>query len=71
MKNIENCKKGEHKTKLNDSVKPDDLPSPKRGAFPTPKTEIESAKRYIPDSDQTDDHQPTKPDSPAKSDAGG
>jgi hypothetical protein len=29
--------------------KGDDLPTPKRGAFPTPKAIIESAPRYIPE----------------------
>jgi hypothetical protein len=31
------------------SEKLDDLPTPKRGAFPTPKAIIESAPRYIPE----------------------
>jgi hypothetical protein len=40
---------------------PDDAPepikpaTPKRGAFPTPKSEIESAKPYIPDTGAKDD----------------
>jgi len=34
---------------------PPDLSTPKRGAFPTPKEEIESAKPYIPESDQAGD----------------
>jgi hypothetical protein len=38
-----------------------DLPSPKRGAFPTPKAEIESATPYIPDSDQAGDESATEP----------
>jgi hypothetical protein len=29
--------------------KRDELPNPKRGAFPTPKAIIESAPRYVPD----------------------
>jgi hypothetical protein len=36
-----------------------DLPSPKRGAIPTPKADIEKATPYIPDSDQAVD-QPGK-----------
>jgi hypothetical protein len=28
---------------------------PKRGAFPTPKSEIDKAKQYVPDPDQADD----------------
>jgi hypothetical protein len=32
------------------------LPRPKRGAFPTPKAEIESAKPYIPEGDQAGDN---------------
>ena len=32
-----------------DSPKPTKTPRPKRGAFPTPKTEIDKAKPYIPD----------------------
>jgi hypothetical protein len=31
------------------------LAGPKRGAFPTPKAEIESAKPYVPESDQAGD----------------
>jgi hypothetical protein len=29
-----------------------ELPAPKRGAFPTPKEEIEKAKPYIPGTDR-------------------
>ena len=38
-----------------DSSKPAELPTPKRGAFPTPKSEIEKAKPYIPDAGEEDD----------------
>lgn len=43
------------------------LPSPKRGALPTPKVEIERATKYIPEigqpGDQSADEQTTPPDS--------
>ncbi len=71
MTNNENCKAAEPNTKPSGSPTPSGLPSPKRGAFPTPKGEIESAKPYIPDPDQTGDHRPTEPDSPANADAEG
>jgi hypothetical protein len=61
----------ESEKKANDMLKPRELPSPRRGAFPTPKAEIESAKPYIPDLDQTDNNQPPEPDSPTNADAGG
>jgi hypothetical protein len=35
--------------------KKNNLPTPKRGAFPTPKEEIESATPYSPKSDKDDD----------------
>ena len=39
-------------------------PTPKRGAFPTPKSEIDKAKPYVPDIGKGDD--PEKmPDPPA------
>jgi hypothetical protein len=38
-------------------------PRPKRGAFPTPKSEIERAKPYIPD-DDVGEHPEMKPDPP-------
>lgn len=44
------------------------LPGPKRGAFPTPKTEIESARPYIPESDRAGDKSAAQPDSPTKTD---
>jgi hypothetical protein len=39
-------------------------PTPKRGAFPTPKPEIEKATPYVPDSGDKDDPE-EKPDPPA------
>jgi hypothetical protein len=42
-----------------------DLPTPKRGMFPTPKEEIERAKPYIPESDQRGDKPPINPASPS------
>jgi hypothetical protein len=39
-------------------------PRPKRGAFPTPKSEIEKAKPYIPDAGGDEDPQEGKPDQP-------
>jgi hypothetical protein len=44
---------------------PNNPPRPKRGAFPTPKSEIEKAKPYIPDSDEDEDGPEGKPDRPA------
>jgi hypothetical protein len=38
-----------------DSSKPAEPPTPKRGAFPTPKSEIEKAKPYIPGTSEEDD----------------
>lgn len=34
--------------------KPVRPPIPKRGAFPTPKSEIQKAKQYIPDNGEND-----------------
>jgi hypothetical protein len=39
-------------------------PRPKRGAFPTPKSELEKARPYIPDADEGDDGPETKPNAP-------
>jgi hypothetical protein len=42
--------------------KGDDLPTPKRGAFPTPKAIIESAPRYIPEGSEIEsDESVTEP----------
>ena len=38
-----------------DPPEPINPPTPKRGAFPTPKPEIERAKPYIPDAGEKDD----------------
>ena len=32
-----------------------DLPAPRRGAFPTPRSEIANAVPYVPESGRTDD----------------
>ncbi len=40
-----------------DSPKPVKPLKPKRGAFPTPKSEIEKAKPYIPETDEEDDQE--------------
>ena len=37
---------------------------PKRGAFPTPKSEIEEAKPYIPDMREEEDYPEENPDQP-------
>ena len=71
MKDIENPKAEESNTKPNGLPTSSDLPSPKRGAFPTPNAEIENARPYIPDSAQTNNHQPTGSDSPTNDDAEG
>jgi len=38
-----------------------DPPRPKRGAFPTPKAEIESATPFVPDSDQVEEESAERP----------
>jgi hypothetical protein len=38
---------------------------PKRGAFPTPKSEVDKAKPYVPDLDPADDRPEMKPAPPA------
>ena len=42
--------------------------SPKRGAFPTPKSEIEAATPYTPEDDQAPDQPDTSSSSPANTD---
>jgi hypothetical protein len=49
-------------------MKPSELPSPKRGAFPTPKAEIERAKLYIPETDLAVDQSAKEPVSPQNTD---
>jgi hypothetical protein len=41
---------------------PDEPRRPKRGAFPTPKSEIEKAKQYVPDVSDVDDERHTHGD---------
>ena len=43
---------------------PIEPPAPKRGAFPTPKSEIERAKPYIPDASEEEDDSERKSDLP-------
>jgi hypothetical protein len=50
-----------------DPQEPIKPPRPKRGAFPTPKSEIEKAKPYIPDADEEDEPE-GKSDPPADAD---
>jgi hypothetical protein len=54
--------------KANNQSKPSKLPSPKRGAIPTPKAEIEKAKPYIPESDPAGDESATEPASSGNAD---
>lgn len=45
--------------------KPSKMPSPKRGAIPTPRAEIERAKPYLPETDwagDKSDKEPVKPE---------
>jgi hypothetical protein len=49
-----------------DPQEPRRRPSPKRGAFPTPRSEIESAQRYVPGTDHAEDL--AEPDPPADAD---
>jgi hypothetical protein len=37
---------------MTDSPSPERPPKPKRGAFPTPKSEIDAAQPYVPDVDE-------------------
>jgi hypothetical protein len=45
----------------NSQLTPQRVPSPKRGAIPTPRAEIEKAKPYIPGTVQEGDKSPTEP----------
>jgi hypothetical protein len=54
----------ESNKEVNSQLKPSKLPSPKRGAIPTPRAEIEKAKPYIPETDQEGDQSTTQPVSP-------
>lgn len=51
----------ESNKEVNSQLKPSKMPSPKRGAFPTPRAEIEKAKPYIPETDQQGDKSATEP----------
>ena len=44
-----------------DPPTPIPAPTPKRGAFPTPKSEVEKAKPYVPDLDPADDRPESGP----------
>jgi hypothetical protein len=71
MKNFEKSKAEESEKNPDGLPASCNLPSPKRGAFPTPETEIENAKPYIPDIGQTDCPQPVEPDLPSDDDEEG
>ncbi len=58
MSNNENSSRTTPDEKTESSRIPNELPSPKRGAFPTPKEEIERAKPYIPHPAEKDGQQP-------------
>jgi hypothetical protein len=55
------AKTPESNKESNSLPKPGKRFSPKRGAFPTPKAEIEKAKPYIPETDQESDKSATSP----------
>jgi hypothetical protein len=40
----------------NDDTTAGDSKSPKRGAIPTPRSEIDRAKPFVPDDEHVDDH---------------
>jgi hypothetical protein len=69
MKNTKNTKVERSNMKPNDASASSGLPSPKRGAFPTPKAEIESAKPYIPSRDRKDGRHSEKLESPTNTNA--
>jgi len=50
--------------KAENEPKPSKMPSPKRGAIPTPRAEIEKAKPYIPEPDGEGERSATEPASP-------
>jgi hypothetical protein len=58
----------ESNKEVNSQPRPSKMPSPKRGAIPTPRDEIEKAKPYIPETDQEGDRSATEPVSPEKVD---
>jgi hypothetical protein len=51
----------EPKKEVDSQLKPRMKLSPKRGAFPTPRAEIDKAKQYVPDADQDVDKSGTEP----------
>jgi hypothetical protein len=51
----------ESNKEVNSQLEPSKMPSPKRGAVPTPRAEIEKAKPYIPETDQQGDKSATEP----------
>jgi hypothetical protein len=61
MKAIENHKEEESNTRPDNLPASSKLPSPKRGAFPTPKAEIEKATPYIPEAEPTTISPPAEP----------
>jgi len=56
----------ESKREENSQAGPKELPSPKRGAIPTPRAEIEKAKPYIPETGREGDESTTQPVPPEK-----
>ena len=54
----------ESNKEVNSQPEPSKMPSAKRGAFPTPRAEIEKAKPYVPETDQEGDKSATEPVSP-------
>jgi hypothetical protein len=71
MKKNRKQKSAETQAKPDSSPTPKGLPSPKRGAFPTPKEDLAKAKPYIPDSTNASGPQPKKSNNPGKSDSNG
>ena len=60
--------------KSGDSPTPDERPRPKRGAVPTPQSEIDKAKPYVPaeeavDADDAEKTLGTDPNAPSDADA--
>jgi hypothetical protein len=61
----------ESNKEVDNHLKPGKLPSPKRGAIPTPRAEIEKAKQYIPETDQEENKTAMEPVSPENVDREG
>ena len=51
-----------------DANAPADIPTPKRGAFPTPPSEIEKARPYVPEAGEVDGCPEMRPDPPTDAD---